>query len=233
MTGSSAEAATLDFHFPPEKTMKRDAREKQLLELRILHASKRDAIRKRLEEFRSVPPSDYFYEIVYCLLTPQTSAENAGKVVAELQRRSFESFTFDPVEILGNRSMYIRFHSTKSKHLLLLKNEFESVLTKLSESDDSFELREWLVKHVKGLGYKEATHFLRNVGRNNGLAILDRHILRNLKQYGAIRSVPASLTRKHYLRIERSFAKFAARICIPIDELDLLFWSMETGVIRK
>jgi N-glycosylase/DNA lyase len=84
-----------------------------------------------------------------------------------------------------------------------------------------------------GLGYKEATHFLRNIGLNGGLAILDRHILRNLKRYGAIRSVPTSLSRKKYLSVERSFARFSERIGITLDELDLVFWSMETGVIRK
>ena len=209
------------------------AREKQLLDLQALYASKRDAIRRRLDDFSRTPQSEYFYEIAYCLLTPQTSAEHAEKAVAELRRRSFHVHSLDPVTILADRSMYIRFHATKSRHLLRLKSEFDSVLTALSESNDAFELREWLVQNVGGLGYKEATHFLRNVGRNGGLAILDRHILRNLQRYGVIRFMPKSLTRKHYLRIERRFIEFAARIGIPVDELDLLFWSMETGVIRK
>lgn len=208
-------------------------REKQLLDLRSLYASKRDAIRMRLDEFRRVPQSEYFYEIAYCLLTPQTSAENAEKVIAELHRRAFHLESFDPVTILGDRSMYIRFHATKSKHLLRMKSEFDSILTALTDTNDAFELREWLVQNVGGLGFKEATHFLRNIGRNGGLAILDRHILRNLQRYGALRSIPKSLTRKHYLRIERHFTEFATRIGIPVDELDLLFWSMETGVIRK
>jgi len=38
---------------------------------------------------------------------------------------------------------------------------------------------EWLVKNLTGLGYKEAGHFLRNIGSGK-IAILDRHILRNL-----------------------------------------------------
>jgi N-glycosylase/DNA lyase len=232
-TAFSGDAAAYEFRSLPEKTMNRGTREKQLLDLQSLHASKRDAIRKRLDEFRQVPPSTYFYEIAYCLLTPQTSAENAAKVIAELQRRTFHLQDIDPVGILGDRSMYIRFHATKSNHLLRLKREFNLIFTKLSETSDAFEVREWLVRNVKGLGYKEATHFLRNIGRNGGLAILDRHILRNLQRYGAISSIPATLTRKHYLRIEHRFEKFAAQIGIPIDELDLLFWSMETGVIRK
>jgi N-glycosylase/DNA lyase len=193
----------------------------------------KEAIRRRLEEFRTVEPSEYFYEMIYCLLTPQTSAENAGTVVKELQRLSFHSESVDPEPILRNRSSYIRFHRTKSKHLLKLKDHFPVILKALMAPTDSSVKREWLVKNVLGLGYKEATHFLRNVGRNGGLAILDRHILRNLKRYGAIRSVPKSLSRGKYLSLERSFVRFSERIGISLDELDLLFWSMETGVIRK
>jgi N-glycosylase/DNA lyase len=205
----------------------------QLKQLRNLHSSKKEAIRLRLAEFREVGRSEYFYEMVYCLLTPQTSAENAGTAVEELRRASFHLLPVNPEPILRNRSSYIRFHRTKANHLVRLKNDFPLVLKALDEHPDPVALREWLVKNVKGLGYKEATHFLRNVGLNGGLSILDRHILRNLKRYGAIRSVPASLSRKKYLALERSFIRFSDRVGISLDELDLLFWSMETGVIRK
>ncbi|MDP2886967.1 MAG: DNA lyase [Ignavibacteria bacterium] len=201
--------------------------------MRSLHASRREAIRRRLGEFRRVKPSEYFYELVYCLLTPQTSAENAGRVVDKLRELSFHALPVDPEPILRNRGTYIRFHRTKSNHLVKLKEEFPIVLRSITPDIPPFELREWLVKNVSGLGYKEATHFLRNVGRNGGLAILDRHILRNLKRPGAIRSLPKTLSRKKYLSIEQQFMRFAERFGIPLDELDLLFWSMETGVIRK
>ena len=204
-----------------------------IAELQLLHAARRRAIRSRLGEFRRVRQSGYFFELLYCLLTPQTSAESAGKAVEELQRLSFQSREIDPEPILRNRTSYIRFHKTKSQHLLRLKDQFPVVVEFLSEERPAPELRQWLVDNVMGLGYKEATHFLRNVGRNDGLAILDRHILRNLRRYGAIRSVPKSLSRKHYLSIERQFMRFAEKTGIPLDELDLLFWSMETGVIRK
>ncbi len=202
-------------------------------ELKSLHALRHETISQRLDNFRRVDRSNYFYEMVYCLLTPQTSAESAGKVVEQLQRLSFHALPVDPEPILRNRSTYIRFHRTKSRHLLKLKDEFPLVMQSITRDLPSTELREWLVKNVRGLGYKEATHFLRNVGRNGGLAILDRHILRNLKRYGAIRSLPKTLSRNNYLSIERQFMRFADRSGIPLDELDLLFWSMETGVIRK
>jgi N-glycosylase/DNA lyase len=205
----------------------------QLKQLRDLYATKQEAIRGRLAEFREVRPSEYFYEMAYCLLTPQTSAENAGKAVEELQRSSFHLLPVDPEPILRNRNSYIRFHRTKANHLMKLKDEFPLILEALATHSEPDARRDWLVKNVRGLGYKEATHFLRNVGLNGGLAILDRHILRNLKRYGAIRSLPKSLSRKKYLALERSFLHFADRIGISLDELDLLFWSMETGVIRK
>ena len=151
---------------------------------------------------------------------PEIDLERSGLLIA-------------PEPLLHQKDFYIRFHRTKSKHLLKLKEDFPFIMQSIVRDLPSFELREWLVKNVKGLGYKEATHFLRNVGRNGGLAILDRHILRNLKRYGAIRSLPKILSRRHYLSIERQFMRFSERCGIPLDELDLLFWSMETGVIRK
>lgn len=210
--------------------MKKD---EHLGELRRLHESKKAAIQSRLADFARVPSSEYFYELLYCLMTPQTSAANADKAVEQLKHQQFAAREFNPAPTLAHKAHYIRFHKTKAKHLVHVKSEMPKILEALSNGAPSFEQREWLVKNVKGLGYKEATHFLRNIGRNNGLAILDRHILRNLKRFGAIRSVPKSLSRKQYLSIEQRFNHFAERVNIPVDELDLLFWSMETGEIRK
>jgi N-glycosylase/DNA lyase len=208
-------------------------REDQLKALREMHGAKCAAIRSRLEEFSHVSPRDYFYELLYCLLTPQTSAQNAERVVEQLRQVEFENSPIDPEPFLRSKSNYIRFHRTKANHLLNLKEDYPAVLGLLAKDHPPFELREHLLKQVKGIGLKEATHFLRNIGRNGGLAILDRHILRNLKRYGVIRSSPKSLTRKKYLSIERRFIRFSERIGLPIDELDLLFWSMETGEFRK
>jgi len=86
---------------------------------------------------------------------------------------------------------------------------------------------------VKGLGYKEASHFLRNIGLGEEFAILDRHILRNLKDLQVIPEIPATLTRKRYLEIEEKVRRLAKDIGIPMGHLDLLLWSKETGHIFK
>jgi N-glycosylase/DNA lyase len=197
------------------------------------YKERRIAIRKRLKEFSDVQPADYFYELVYCLLTPQSSAKHAEQVVSLLKNARFQNNNVNPEPFLRRKECYIRFHKTKSRHLLRMKDQFSDIAHKLTEPVSALDLREWLVKNVLGLGYKEASHFLRNIGKNNGLAILDRHILRNLKRLGVINSIPKSISRKYYLDIEQRFSRFAIDLGIALDELDLVFWSMETGEIRK
>jgi len=215
------------------RTADGQSRSVRLEELRRLHQDRKELIRARLAEFKLVKPEDYFYELAYCLMTPQTSAAHADAVVFKLRNRSYHLTEFDIEPILGDPSHYVRFHKTKARLIARAKGEMSTIESALRNGTNAAALRMWLTENVKGLGYKEATHFLRNIGRNDGLAILDRHILRNLKRYGVLRSLPKSLTSKRYMGIEQKFKSFSEEIGIPIDELDLLFWSMETGEIRK
>jgi N-glycosylase/DNA lyase len=206
--------------------------ENVLQELYQSYGERRDAIQRRLEDFSRVQPAQYFYELVYCILTPQSSAINAGKAVERLQTKSFYETPFDPAPVLAQKDFYVRFHKTKARLLLCLREESSEILAALSDSKSTTVLREWLVEHVRGFGYKEASHFLRNIGHRD-LAILDRHILKNLRRLGAIRTIPKTLTPKQYLKLEKQFHRFAEAVGIPLDELDLLFWSLETGEILK
>jgi len=204
------------------------------------HALRGTAIRARLANFAEVPRGLWFYELAYCLLTPQSSAVNASLVVDVLQAGNFLESGQDPTPLLRDRRHYIRFHNTKARRLLEARTVYPllcaALESKRARSDALTTagpaLREWLLCNVCGLGWKEASHYLRNIGYRN-LAILDRHILRNLKRHGVIRTIPQSLTPKRYMAIERAFLKFSATLGIPMDELDLLFWSRETGEILK
>lgn len=201
-------------------------------ELLASHRQRKNAIRQRLREFAAVPKEEYFYELVYCLLTPQSSAVNAAKAVEALKAADLYGSDIEPAALLHQKSFYIRFHNTKGRHLLLAKQQFGEIMTRLSNGAASSDVRDWLVHNVKGLGWKEAAHFLRNIGHRN-LAILDRHILKNLTYHGVIRFIPTTLTKKRYMNIEQRFLKFSGATGIPMDELDLLFWSRETGEILK
>jgi len=190
------------------------------------------AIRTRLEDFASVRAEDYFYELAYCLLTPQSSAVNAGKAVDALKQANLLHCQIDPAPLLREKSSYIRFHNAKARNLLEAKDRVSDVLSVVKNGSTAPEKREWLVENIRGLGMKEASHFLRNIGHRD-LAILDRHILRNLLKHRVIRSIPQTLTKKRYLAIEEQFRFFARKLHLTMDELDLFFWSSETGEILK
>jgi N-glycosylase/DNA lyase len=201
-------------------------------ELHALFEQRKNAIRSRLDEFARIKPEEYSYELAYCLLTPQSSAVNAAKAVEALKAVRFFTEDVDTSAVLADRRHYIRFHNTKARHLHEAKEHFAEIMTQLSRGSSSPEIRAWLVHNVRGLGWKEASHFLRNIGHRN-LAILDRHILKNLKRHNVLRSIPKTLTPSRYCTIEKRFAAFAQTAGITMDELDLLFWSRETGEILK
>lgn len=99
---------------------------------------------------------------------------------------------------------------------------------------DPLERRDWLAKEpgIKGLGYKESSHFLRNVGFK-GYGILDKHVLRCLAEVSVVDSAKPPTTRRRYLEIETAMREFARDVRIDFDELDLVLWSMKTGEILK
>jgi len=187
---------------------------------------KRNEIVSRLKEFKG--NNDYFYEMCFCLLTPQSSAKSAWRSILKLKDMDFKNKNINPKKYIES----VRFYINKSKYLIELKNKYDFIQGNIKSIKNSRELRDFLVKNVKGYGYKEASHFLRNIGYKN-LAILDRHILKNLLKYKVISEIPKSLTPKKYFEIENKFLDFSEKINISMNHLDLLFWSKETGEIFK
>ncbi|MEM3451653.1 MAG: hypothetical protein QW830_04540, partial [Nitrososphaerales archaeon] len=132
----------------------------------------------------------------------------------------------------------IRFGENKAKYIvnarrLFTEDDTLKIKEKIQLFNDPFKLREWLVENILGIGMKEASHFLRNIGLGKDFAILDRHILKNLKEFNVIKDIPKSISKKVYLDIENKMREFSKQINIPMDELDLLLWSKETGIIFK
>jgi len=208
-------------------------------ELQSLYREKKDAIHARLLDFKKVMQwndPEVFAELSFCLLTPQSSAKVCWAAVTALKERSL--LLKGAASDLGPHLGQVRFGESKAKYIveardLFTKNGELSLKSKISSFYNPFELREWLVENVKGLGYKEASHFLRNIGLGEEFAILDRHILRNMNRLGVIPEIPVSITKKRYLEMEEKLRRFAGEIGIPMADLDLLFWSKETGWIFK
>ena len=193
----------------------------------------RIAIQQRLQEFTQIPQTEWFYEACYCILTPQSKAVHADAVVHALQSKDFWTYGFDTTSLLRNPETYIRFHNQKNKNLLALREGFQEIENTITQYRDTpLTLRDILTKQIRGFGMKEAAHFMRNIGIF-GPTILDRHILKHLAQCG-IRSAKKPMTTKaHYLQIEKAWLRYCKKVDIPMEEMDLVFWSMETGIILK
>jgi len=208
-------------------------------ELHKLYQERRDAIRTRLSEFKQVlqrSEEDVFAELCFCLLTPQSSAKTCWDAVTRLREKNLllKGSQQDIEPVLNG----VRFNDTKARYIVEARALFSKdgamlIKPQITSFYNPYELREWFVENVKGLGYKEASHFLRNIGLGEEFAILDRHILRNLAQLKVIPEVPATLTKKRYLEIEEKVRQFSKEIGIPMADLDLLLWSKETGWIFK
>lgn len=191
--------------------------------MKRFYLSKKLEIEKRIREFKK--NKDVFVELVFCILTPQSRAKACWDAVLRLKKKDL-LFKGSERQILCEISN-IRFKNKKAKYICQARKSFKR------RNGDPFEVREWLVKNIEGIGYKEASHFLRNIGLGENIAILDRHILKNLKVFKVIDEVPNSLSRKKYLEIENKMREFADKIDIPISHLDLVFWCKETGEIFK
>ncbi|RMF36439.1 MAG: DNA lyase [Chlorobiota bacterium] len=191
------------------------------------------AIERRLEEFKAPKSThDIFYEFCYCICTPQSKARNAWQVVEKLRAAQFYEQGFDPTPVFANPAHYIRFHRTKARRLLALRTQFGAIGAALAQQSTSQELRRWIAQNVAGFGLKEASHVLRNLGRFD-VAIVDRHILRNLVRYGVLARAEQPRTEAQYRIIERAFVNFARTCGIELQALDLLLWAIETGEVLK
>ncbi|MCK4234922.1 N-glycosylase/DNA lyase [candidate division WOR-3 bacterium] len=208
-------------------------------ELTNIYLAKKSEIKERLHEFKRIwnngNEEDVFAELVFCILTPQSRAKSCWNSIQNLLDKN--------LLLKGNtnkitRSLSgVRFKYKKAEYViearkLFIINGRISVRPKIKQFNNK-EKREWLVQNVKGIGYKEASHFLRNIGFGENLAILDRHILKNLNLVGLIEKIPGSLSRKIYIKIEERMKEFANKINIPISHLDFVLWYKETGEIFK
>jgi N-glycosylase/DNA lyase len=179
---------------------------------------------------------EIFAELVFCLFTPQSKAVTCWAAVNKLAQKDM-IFTAGASEIAKTISG-VRFQNNKSKFVVEARKFFTDggkmkIKEKLASFKDIYELRSFIIKNIKGIGYKEAGHFLRNIGIGKDLAILDRHILKNLLLFKAIKEIPQSLTPAIYAKIEKQMQDFAKKTEIPMSHLDMILWCKESGGLFK
>jgi N-glycosylase/DNA lyase len=124
------------------------------------------------------------------------------------------------------KSLGYRFYNRRSEYIVEAREKI-NLLKEILKEKRKERLRDMLVKNFKGIGYKEASHFLRNLGYKD-FAILDRHVLKTLKKYKVIEEIPKTLTKKKYLEIEEKLRKISKKLNISLAELDFYLFYLSS-----
>jgi len=208
-------------------------------ELKHSYESKKEIIKQRMHEFEEVyklGDEAIFTELCFCIFTAGSSAKAGLKCIDAIKDIIL---TGNAIELENRIQKIHRYPKARAEYIIhtreYLNQEYNLKIKDLIESfDDRLKLRDFFAnnKGIKGLGYKESSHFLRNIGFK-GYAILDIHILRSLHEFGIIDNPKPPSTRSKYLEIEAKLKEFAKDIDIDFNELDLLLWSNRTGEVLK
>jgi N-glycosylase/DNA lyase len=211
-----------------------------VLRLKSSYVAKEKLIKDRLSEFRGIFEKgndvNIFEELAFCIFAAGASAKMAVRSVESVEDVLMSADSRDISRRLkgvhrfpNSRAAYI-FHTREC-----LKKDYNFRLKDLIlDLKSPVKRRDFFANYrgIKGIGYKEASHFLRNIGFR-GYAILDKHILKSLHELEIINDPRPATTRSNYMSIEKEFKSFAKYVQIDFDELDLLMWSERTGEILK
>ena len=179
--------------------------------------------------FRNGKKDEIFSELCFCITTANCSAERC----IEVQEKMGNGFlTLSEKELASKfKELGYRFPNVRSTYIIEARKKINQLQELLKSGVNGNELREWIVKNIKGLGYKESSHFLRNIGYHN-YAIIDFHIIDLLVSYNLIEK-PKTLTKSKYLEIEEILKGIGSKLKLSLAELDLYLWYLETGKILK
>lgn len=199
---------------------------------RLIETDTKRLVDEKIRSFiqlRSKDITEIFKELCFCILAAGYSAEKSLRI----QERINDGFLKLPEKELVEelRRLGHRYPETRAKYIVRARRKLDQVKNVLDTLVDCKQIREWLVENIDGLGYKEASHFLRNIGCLE-VAIIDFHILNLLERY-EITEKPRTLTRKKYLEIEKTLEEISRIVGLKPGELDLYLWYMETGKIVK
>ncbi|PYS52293.1 MAG: hypothetical protein DMF68_02040 [Acidobacteria bacterium] len=220
--------------------MRRDRQPVTIENIKATRRARAREIQSRLAEFRSLleTASDerLWEELVFCIFTAGASARMGLRSVEAISHLLMDGSHAELTKALQGVH---RYPVARPGYIVVTRDYLREdcgmrLRERLMSFDDPIARRDWLARErrIKGLGYKESSHFLRNIGFR-GYAILDKHILRSLAELGEIVSPDPPATRTRYLETEERLRQFSRRIGVDFDELDLVLWSMKTGEILK
>lgn len=201
--------------------------EKTVKDLKSLLAEKVKGILSEFEKNKNLSKKDKFLELCFCILVANFSMEKTFEIWKKIGEK-FLKLTKEELSQQLKQFGY-RFYNKRAEYIVEARSKIE-LLEDILKLNDEFIIREKLVENFRGIGWKEASHFLRNLGYKN-FAILDRHVLRTLRDLGVIDKIPKTLNKRIYLKIEDRLRKIANELKMNLAELDFYLFYISSGKI--
>lgn len=193
----------------------------------------KEIVKNRMKEFsyfRNKGTSEgVFLELCFCFMTANFQAKKSWEIQKILGSKFWTLSEADLQQEL--KRLGHRFWPQRGTRIFEVRYLKDSIKDELRKHKNELEMRGWIVKNLKGLGMKEASHFLRNIGYTD-LAIIDKHII-NLLVGEELVERPKTLTSKKYIEIENILRKLAKETGTSLGELDLYLWYEQTGKVLK
>ena len=182
---------------------------------------------KEFEKNKNLSKEKKFLELCFCILVANSSMEKTFHVWKKIG----EDFLKLSKGELSKRlkELGYRFYNKRAEYIIEARNKID-LLEEILKMNNEFEIREKLVENFKGISWKEASHFLRNLGYKN-FAIIDRHVLKTLKEFGIIEDIPRALNRKNYLGIEDKLREIAKELNMSLAELDFYLFYLSARML--
>ena len=179
---------------------------------------------------------DLWRELVYCILGSRVRFEVVHAAIERMdelcllsespRNAHFDRYEEDTVTALSKGYPFYRVRARQirraAEHVYTSRRSISDLLKRAS---DARSVRRILTAEVAGLGPKQASLFLRNIGFAKRIAVLDVHILTYLRWIGLIDSPLKSVpTMGKYEALEDAFLQHSYSFGIPPDQFDLGVW---------
>ncbi|MEZ5617526.1 MAG: hypothetical protein R3E40_04520 [Rhodocyclaceae bacterium] len=180
--------------------------------------------------------ADLRRELVACVLGSQVRFETAVSALDKLKTagllkcswwRKIKDEGFER-EVYDCLSRGYRFPRARAKQLAGARDALakKSLTIRLSEGVSPRAMRVDLIDAIPGLGPKQASMFLRNIGWSVELAILDTHVLRFMELKQLLTTAPNNIgSIAGYERAEHIAIKYADSYGEPVGYVDVAIWA--------
>lgn len=188
----------------------------------------------RMVNFDEITESELTVELTNCILGSGVRYEISISYAYALNKQGMLSYDFiknndcytqmeealsTPVESITGNYEYKKYRYPKRganhiwRSLSGIYEEFGNIRTFISKYPVPNSLRRALIEICPGIGPKQSSHFINNIGLTKEMAVLDRHILKYLEissgkslyQNNVSKIEKYEETEKHFIEVSRQF----------------------------